>query len=56
MNPSTLSKRTVTIEMANRHWALLACILSVGSRAMPKADQKDAEYIKKVVGEALYPE
>jgi len=50
------SKRTVTIELTNRQWALLACALSMGCRRLPDANQKDAEHIYKVVGDALYPE
>ena len=55
-DPNRMDKRTVTIELTNRNWALLACILSVGCKQMPDADQKDAEHIYKVVGDALYPE
>ena len=55
MNQPT-SKRIVTIELTNRQWALLACALSNGCRQLPKADQKNAEHIYKVVGNALYPE
>jgi hypothetical protein len=51
-----MDKRTVTIELTNRNWALLACILSVGCKQMPDADQPDAKHIYKVVGDALYPE
>ena len=50
------SKRTVTIELTNRQWALLACALSNGCRQLPEADQENAEHIYKVVGDALYPE
>ena len=51
-----MDKRTVSIELTNRQWALLARVLSVGCKQLPDADQKDGEHIYKIVGDALYPE
>ena len=53
--PAT-NKRTVTIELTNWQWALLARVLRLGCEALPSHQSKDAEHIYKVVGDALYPE
>jgi hypothetical protein len=50
------SKRTVTIELTNWHWALLARALRHGCEALGPTYAKEGEHIYKVVGDALYPE
>ena len=50
------TKRTVTIELTNRQWALLACALSVGCSQMPPVDAKDAEILYRTASDAIFPE
>ena len=50
------TKRTVTIELTNRQWALLACALSVGCSQLPPVDAKDSEILYRTVSDAVFPE
>jgi hypothetical protein len=58
MNDPSLrtDKRTVTIELTNWHWALLARALRQGCESLGPTYAKEGEHIYKVVGDALYPE
>ena len=57
MTATTFStKRTITIELTNRQWALLACALSNGCAQLPPADNKDAMDLYRKVSDAIFPE
>ena len=57
MTATTFStKRSITVELTNRQWALLACALSVGCSQLPPVDAKDAEILYRKVSEAIFPE
>ena len=56
MTISFSTKRTITVELTNRQWALLACALSVGCSQLPPVNAKDAEILYRKVSDAIFPE